>query len=136
MKVVLDTNIILSSISRRSPFHSIFEKYELGKYTLCLTTEILLEYEEKISENFNPMLAELVIGAMILKQNTQFQEVYIRWRLLSKDEDDNKFVDCAIATNADYLVTNDKGFRVLKNVPFPKLKVIRIEEFERLLQNL
>jgi predicted nucleic acid-binding protein len=41
-----------------------------------------------------------------------------------KDADDNKFVDCAVASNADYLVTHDRDFDVLKNVPFPKVKII------------
>ncbi len=136
MKVVLDTNIILSSVSRYSPHRIVFDKFEQGDYTLCLTTEILLEYEEKLDEIFSPTLSDLIVGAMILKRNTIFQEVYIRWALLSKDEDDNKFVDCAVAANADYLVTNDRGFRILKNIPFPKLKVIRIEEFQNILENL
>jgi uncharacterized protein len=134
MKVVLDTNVILSSVSRHSPHRLVFDKFEQGDYTLCLTTEILLEYEEKLGEIFSVNLAELVVGAMILKRNTQFKEVYIRWNLLSKDADDNKFVDCAVAANADYLVTNDKGFRILKDIPFPKLKIIKIEEFEEILK--
>ncbi len=136
MKVVLDTNVILSSVSRHSPHRIVFDTFEKGDYTLCLTTEILLEYEEKLGEIFSVSLAELVVGAMILKRNTQFKEIYIRWNLLSKDADDNKFVDCAVAANADYLVTNDKGFRILKGIPFPKLKIIRIEEFEEILQGL
>ncbi|NJN33355.1 MAG: putative toxin-antitoxin system toxin component, PIN family [Saprospiraceae bacterium] len=134
MRIVLDTNIILSSVSRYSPHRIVFDKFEQGSYILCLTTEILLEYEEKLTENFNPLLAELTVGAMLLKRNTLFQEVYIRWSLLTKDQDDNKFVDCAVAANADYLVTNDRGFRILKNLPFPKLKIIRIEEFEEILK--
>ena len=136
MRIVLDTNIILSSVSRHSPHRIVLDKFEQGSYTLCLTTEILLEYEEKLAENFNPLLAELTVSAMLLKRNTIFQEVYIRWSLLSKDEDDNKFVDCAVAANADYLVTNDRGYRILKKLPFPKLKIIRIEEFEEILKNM
>ena len=133
MRVVLDTNIILSSVSRYSPHKIIFDKFEQSKFMLCVTTEILLEYEEKLSENFNPALSELIICAFVLKENVVFKEVYIRWNLLSKDADDNKFVDCAIASNADYLVTNDKGFNILKNIPFPIIKIIKIEEFEKIL---
>ncbi len=136
MRVVLDTNIILSSVSRYSPYRIVFDKFEQSSYTLCLTTEIILEYEEKLSEIFNPLLAELTVGAMLLKRNTHFQEVYIRWNLLSKDADDNKFIDCAVASNADYLVTNDKGFRILKTIQFPKLEILRIEEFEEILKHI
>ena len=135
MKVVLDTNIILSSVSRYSPHRIVFDKFEQGRYTLCLTTEILLEYEEKLDEIFSPMLAELIVGAMILKRNTLFQEVYIRWALLSKDADDNKFVDCAVACNAKYLVSHDKHFNVLRNTPFPKVELISAADFKKVLQS-
>jgi putative PIN family toxin of toxin-antitoxin system len=135
MRIVLDTNIILSSVSRYSPHRIIFDKFEQGDYTLCLTTEILLEYEEKLSEIFSPLLAELIVGGMLLKRNVLMQEVYIRWNLLSKDADDNKFVDCAVAANADYLITNDRGFKILKKIPFPSLKILRIEEFEKILNS-
>jgi predicted nucleic acid-binding protein len=47
--------------------------------------------------------------------------------------DDNKFVDCAIAGNADYLVSNDKHFNCLKNIEFPKLNLLNIDEFMDLL---
>jgi len=46
MNIVLDTNILLVAISRRSQFHAIFEAFEKEQYNLCVTTDILLEYEE------------------------------------------------------------------------------------------
>lgn len=49
------------------------------------------------------------------------------------DPDDDKFVDCAIAGNADFIVTNDRHFRVLKGIKFPKVKVITLEEFFEML---
>jgi len=42
---------------------------------------------------------------------------------------DNKFVDCYIAAGAEYLITHDKHFDVLAAVPFPKVNVVRIDEF-------
>lgn len=47
---------------------------------------------------------------------------------------DNKFVDCAIASNADYLVTNDKHFDILKKVDFPKVNTIKIDKFIKFLK--
>lgn len=46
---------------------------------------------------------------------------------------DNKFIDCAIAANADYIVTNDKHFNVVKNIDFPKVNILSIQEFIKLL---
>jgi len=70
---------------------------------------------------------------MALKElpNVHYIQVYYNWRLLD-DEDDNKFSDCYIAANAEYLVTNDKDFNKLKSLPFPSLNVVNIQEFEKL----
>ncbi|MCL2650497.1 MAG: putative toxin-antitoxin system toxin component, PIN family [Candidatus Azobacteroides sp.] len=53
LKVVLDTNILLSSISRKSPYGYILTALLENKYELYVSTEILLEYEEKIITIFD-----------------------------------------------------------------------------------
>lgn len=134
MKVVLDTNIILASVSPFSPYRIVFEKFEASEYTLCLTSEILLEYEEKLGEIFNETVAELTTAGLMLKTNILKVGVFYQWRLIFPDLDDNKFVDCAIAANADYLVTNDKDFNRLKTLPFPKIKVLNMAQFIEVLE--
>lgn len=47
--VVLDTNCLLQSLSRRSRYHRIWSDFVKGVYVLCVTTEILAEYEEILS---------------------------------------------------------------------------------------
>ena len=44
----------------------------------------------------------------------------------------DKFVDCAFNAGADYIVTNDRHFNVLKNIDFPKINVIDIVTFKRI----
>lgn len=136
IRVVLDTNIILSSISRRSPYKAIMEKLYEGRYELFVTNEILLEDEEKISHNFDPDTAELNIGAMLLLPNLTKIDTYYRLKLIFPDLDDNKFADCSFAANAHYLVTNDRDFRILKSLPFPRFNVVRIEEFLEVVNKL
>lgn len=48
LKVVLDTNVLLVSISSKSPYHWIFKKLIKGVFELGITSEILMEYEEVI----------------------------------------------------------------------------------------
>lgn len=48
--------------------------------------------------------------------------------------DNNKFVDCAIIAGADYIVSEDSHFHVLEHIPFPTVKVIRLDEFQRTLK--
>jgi predicted nucleic acid-binding protein len=53
--------------------------------------------------------------------------------LISVDYDDNKFVDCAISAGAKCIVSNDKHFKILKEIDFPKLEVITDDEFLSLI---
>lgn len=57
-------------------------------------------------------------------------EIYFNFRLISEDEDGDKFVDCTIAANAECLVSNDRHFRVLKTIDFPKIIILKLKEFE------
>lgn len=62
------------------------------------------------------------------------KDSHYTFALIEADKDDNKFVDCAIAANAKCIVTEDKHFRVLKNIPFPKVEVLGREEFSLYLE--
>lgn len=132
MKVVIDTNILLVSISRRSPFHWIFQQLIDGKYIICITTEILSEYAEKIEAHMGEAVAEVALRAILELPNIEKIEIYYKWNLI-RDADDNKFADCAIASGAKYLVTHDKDFNILKKIDFPKVEVISAEEFRVLM---
>lgn len=134
MKIVLDTNILLVSFSQKSSFYPIWESLLLGKYTLCITTDILLEYEEIITAHTNYAVAEMILDAITDLPNLVYVKKYIFWDLIKQDPDDNKFVDCAIACNAKYIVSEDKHFRILKDIPFPKVDVLGIYEFQKLLK--
>jgi predicted nucleic acid-binding protein len=57
-------------------------------------------------------------------------EPFYKFQLITHDNDDNKFVDCAIAANASCIVTNDKHFNEVKQHKFPKVNVLSISEFE------
>ncbi len=75
-----------------------------------MNTEILNEYEEIISQKTNKEIAHNVVEAIARLHTTVYQEVYIHFGLIEKDVDDNKFVDCAVAADAEYIVTNDSHF--------------------------
>jgi predicted nucleic acid-binding protein len=79
--------------------------------------------------------AELFLSALEILPNLEFIHKYYFWQLIPKDEDDEKFVDCAIAANADFLVTNDRHFNVLKKLPFPSIKVLNETEFRAVFES-
>lgn len=70
---------------------------------------------------------------LLTLSNVKKQDVFYKWNLIEVDKDGNKFVDCAVAGNADYLVSNDKHFNCLKSVEFPQLHLLTMDEFIKLL---
>ena len=44
----------------------------------------------------------------------------------------HRFVDCAICGNAELLVTNDAHFDILRTIEFPKVEIIRLQEYVKL----
>ena len=133
MRVVLDTNILLVCISARSRLHWIFRALLNAEFTLCVTTEILAEYAEIIAQEMGQLTSESVLGVLENLPNVVFT-TYYRFNLLT-DEDDNKFVDCAVAANADFVISHDRDFNVLQRIKFPKVVVIGSDQFRPIVQN-
>ena len=113
MRIVLDTNILLTIFSNRSKNHWIWLALTENKYTLCITHDILLEYEEIITRHASPELAGAVIDALLDLTNVELITRYFSWNLITADPDDNKFVDCAIAAQARFIVSEDRHFTIL-----------------------
>ncbi len=128
-KVVLDTNALLISIGRRSRFRPIFDGLLSGKFNIVISNEILTEYVEILERKANIIVANNIAQALIHSRNVEKIEVSYKWNLIADDPDDNKFVDCAIAGRVKYVVTNDRHFLILKNISFPKVDIISVEEF-------
>ena len=127
-RLVVDTNSLLRSLSRKSEFHDFWVSLFDGRNILCVSNEILDEYEEILQLKTTRELASLVIKAIINNPYTEFISIYYSFELIATDTDDNKFVDCAVAANARYVVTNDRHFDVLKSIEFPKVDIITLEE--------
>ena len=136
LKVVIDTNVLLVSVSDRSEWHWLYKAIIEKKLDVFVTIEILNEYEEKITEHWSAEIVKVVIRTLLELPNVYFTVVWYRLGLIKQDEDDNKFSDCAFAATADYIVTNDKHFNVLSTISFPRIKTIRLEEFQNIANEL
>ncbi len=130
MKLVIDTNIILNAIYPGSKNYWIRKALELQQIDLCITTDILDEYAEIIERFFDEETANLFLSALEILPNIIHVKKYFFWKLIPEDPDDEKFVDCAIASGAAYLVTNDRHFNKFKELPFPKVNVVNEDEFK------
>ena len=133
MRVVIDTNCILASIPPKSPYYWLYEAFEKERFDWLISNEVLHEYEEKITDWFSNKTANLIFSILLVAPNTVFLEAYFKWQLIENDPDDNKFADLAIVGNADYLVTNDSDFNILKMIDFPKVQVVSLQEFQQIL---
>ena len=135
--VVIDTNCLLQIIARKSPYRPIWDALLEGRFTLCVSDERLDEYQEILEQQISSTVAENVVMLILNLANVQLVDPHFRMGLITADPDDNKFVDCAFAAGADYLVSEDSHFRVLHDTPFPQLNLVTLDEFlqTRLVQN-
>jgi putative PIN family toxin of toxin-antitoxin system len=136
MKIVLDTNCLLRAVPNKSVYHCILSALQQGRYKLCVSTEILMEYEELLMRFYNKPITESILSFIIHSPYTELINSFYKWNLIFFDADDNKFVDCALNSGADYLITNDKHFNLLKSIEFPKIEVIDIATFKKIVSTI
>ncbi len=130
VRVVIDTNIFITIIGKKSPNRWIFEKIISGEFILCVSNEILLEYEEILVQKTNVEVARNVIDFLLINPFVQKTDIFFNWNLILADSDDDKFIDCYISSDAVCLVSNDQHFEVVRRIDFPKIHVCRLSEFE------
>lgn len=137
MKVVLDTNCLLQIVFPRSSYKEVWDAFLAQEYTICLTSEIMLEYREILERRFgSAQFAEEVMELIDILPNVERVTPAYRFNLVTADPDDNKFVDCAITAGATYIVSNDHHFDELKKYDFPKIDVRRLSEFLSIIRTL
>ena len=131
MRYVIDTNVLLAAFSRKSPCHWIWKSLLAQEFTLCVTTDILEEYAEQFEWFYSVETAVFAMQTIENLPNIAFITAFYRWQLIVADPDDDKFVDCAVAANTRFVVSEDKHFKVLKKIKFPKIEVLKIEDFKK-----
>jgi len=136
IKIILDTNILLVSISEYSKYHWLYKALLNKEFNIYITNEILTEYEEIITKKLSINTAKSVIRTLLELSNVIPTTIYYKTNFIVSDIDDNKFVDCAFASNSDFLVTNDKHFNIVKEIKFPKINIIKLHEFKQILKEL
>lgn len=90
MVIVMDCNILVMSLTSRSPYHSIFQSMINGKFDIAVNEEILLEYEEIIQLKYGARTAGSLIALLKELPNAHYTNTYYRWHLINADPEDNK----------------------------------------------
>ena len=133
MKIILDINVLLVSIPKKSKYRLIFDLLMAGEYTLFISNDILSEYTEMMEAKTNALVATNIAEMLLNLDNVKKIDIYYEWKLIHNDPDDNKYVDAAISSGADFLISNDQHFKALSQTDFPKVNLLNIKEFLQLL---
>ena len=135
MRVVIDTNGFLAAIPYRGKNKWLYHAFISEKFIWVLSNEIVSEYDEMICQKFSTNTADFVLDSLLNSVNHQRYEPSYKWQLVSDDPDDNKFVDCAIGANVDFLVSEDKDIRNLLKIAdlFPPVPIVTFQEFKNIL---
>ena len=132
MIVCIDTNTVLQALRAGHPYAPILDAWIHGRLTWAVSTDILLEYEEVITRMSGSARWRMLGRLMDLSQLTTGNLLRItprfHFHVIVDDPDDNHFTDCAIAANADYVITEDHHFAPLVGAGF-KPQPIRPAEF-------
>lgn len=128
-RVVLDSNALIQIMGARSKYNVLWRRFMQQRFVLCISNDVLMEYEEMLKQKSSSVAADLFLKMIAIAPNVDYREPFYQYGLIEEDPDDNKFVDCALASNATYIVSDDNHFNVLSKIPFPRIDVITLETF-------
>lgn len=133
MRVVVDTNVLLAALPKASIYRPVVDIIAEGRIRLVISTAILLEYQEIISQKTNETVATNFLEFLLKLPGLVRVETPFTWGIIEADPDDNKFVDAGFMGGADWIVTYDRHFDEVSRRPFPKIGIINPHEFLALL---
>jgi len=126
---------LIQIIPGRAEHRWLYDAFLHSKLTLAVTNEIIAEYEETLNVFYeSSQLGGNVARTLLELPQTRRILVYYNWRLIVADPDDDKYVDCAVASNADYVITHDRHFNVLKQINFPKVNCLSLVQFKKIFE--
>ena len=96
MKIVLDTNILLQSLPRKSKIRPIWDAYLNEYFTLVISNSILTEYEEIIAQKSSSLVADNVLSLILEAVNTDFVDVWRAVQHTSPASVDNIYQDAPL----------------------------------------
>jgi putative PIN family toxin of toxin-antitoxin system len=116
VRIVIDTNILISGIFFKGKERDVLELWFNGKFDVICTEEIFEEYSEVIMRftkksggNEHKKITGIIAKNCLFIKNV-YKEKY------SRDSDDDKFINCAISGGSSYIVSGDKDLLVLKKI--------------------
>ncbi|MGC1379006.1 MAG: putative toxin-antitoxin system toxin component, PIN family [Anaerolineales bacterium] len=136
MKVIFDTNVFISAVWRdKTPEEVIVWVVNQPGRQWVVSSEILHEYREVLHRKKFSFSAEIMEKwEEVLDKNTQKVRATQHFDF-PRDQKDAKFLACAIASNADYLVTGDSDFSDARKFvsEIANITILSVSQFKRLI---
>ena len=140
MILTIDTNVIFSALySNKGASYSIITKVIDEKIKLAISPQIYFEYYDVLMREENLKILNLATKDVedfldLIALLSQKHSIYYLLRANLPDENDNIFIECAFASNSDYLVTsNIKDFRQSELKGF-RFKVVTPKELYKIIE--
>ncbi|MBI3246295.1 MAG: putative toxin-antitoxin system toxin component, PIN family [Deltaproteobacteria bacterium] len=134
MRIVLDTNVLISALAfPNSKPDRILSCVRRGEIELCTSTFILAELERILREKFGFSARETTVRVRLIRALARLVEPTERVSVVTAKDDDNRIVECALAAQADYLVTGDKK-HLLPLKTYLSIEIVSPAQFLDLLE--
>ena len=134
MKVVLDTNVLVSGTFWRGASGKILEMIDKGTLEIVLSKELIDEYYQVI--NREEIMDKIINKNLILNKSvskiikeSRIIEPLEKLNIITEDPDDNAILECAVEGSVNHIITQDNHLLKLKE--FREIKIITPEEFLR-----
>lgn len=136
MRIVTDTNVLISATFWYGDSFRILELVEKGKIKLILSPEILDEYTkvlqyEEIQEKIRDKHLNILLTVGKIAELAEIIILQSTHKLI-RDSDDDKFINCAMDGKAEWIISKDEDLLALKE--FQGIKIIKPEEFLKMIQ--
>jgi len=110
-RIVLDTNVLESATrSRQGASYRLLSLVGLGRFEICLSVPLILEYEAALLEQLDQLAIERRDVAKLLDylaSVAHHQEVFLLWRPHLRDPKDDMVLELAVAAGASRLITHN-----------------------------
>jgi putative PIN family toxin of toxin-antitoxin system len=128
IKVVLDTNVFVSSFFGGNP-RKVLNLWKTGEVTLCLSRPIINKYVAVLQrlELQNESELNELLGLFARGFHTVFAAKTPELQVVEDDPDDNKFIECAVALKADFIISGDKALIAIQD--YMGIKIVNPKEF-------
>ena len=132
MRVILDTNVLVSGVFWRGPARRILELWMKGSLEVFVSLALLEEYEEVLNEIESKRASGLAEGwRMFVAEHATLVHASKVYKIC-RDPDDDEVLNCAAAARADFVVSGDKDLLVLKRLP--DFKIVSPSDFLKRLR--